>query len=83
MATVVAIATFVGCLTHLILDELNAFYLKFGFIPMLKNSDRWKSEMRDENFNYGITKSSHVSLYVIHVHYSNACPGHLAHSEPI
>ena len=27
-----------GCLVHLILDELNSFKLKYGFIPALKKS---------------------------------------------
>jgi membrane-bound metal-dependent hydrolase YbcI (DUF457 family) len=31
-------AALIGCLLHLILDELNSFKLKFGFIPVLKKS---------------------------------------------
>jgi membrane-bound metal-dependent hydrolase YbcI (DUF457 family) len=38
MATMASLALFFGCLVHLILDELNAFYFKFGFIPLLNKS---------------------------------------------
>jgi len=38
MTTMAALSIFFGCIIHLILDELNAFYFKFGFIPMLKKS---------------------------------------------
>ncbi|MCK5664818.1 MAG: metal-dependent hydrolase [Thiotrichaceae bacterium] len=38
MMTMAALSVFFGCIMHLILDELNAFYFKFGFIPMLKKS---------------------------------------------
>ena len=38
LSTMAAFAIFFGCLMHLVLDELNAFYLKFAFIPMLKKS---------------------------------------------
>ena len=38
MATMAAVAIFSGCLIHLILDELNSFYFKFYFIPLLNKS---------------------------------------------
>ncbi len=38
MTTMAALSVFFGCIIHLILDELNAFYFKFGFIPMLNKS---------------------------------------------
>lgn len=38
IATIIGLSVFVGCLVHLILDELNSFSLKFGFIPSLKQS---------------------------------------------
>ncbi len=38
MTTMAALSIFFGCIIHLILDELNAFYFKFGFIPMLNKS---------------------------------------------
>ncbi|MCU7835836.1 MAG: metal-dependent hydrolase [gamma proteobacterium symbiont of Taylorina sp.] len=38
IATMAALTIFFGCLIHLILDELNAFYFKFGFIPILNKS---------------------------------------------
>jgi len=38
VASMAALAIFSACLIHLVLDELNAFYFKFGFIPMPKKS---------------------------------------------
>ncbi|WDN88885.1 hypothetical protein BuS5_01853 [Desulfosarcina sp. BuS5] len=38
IATIAGLAVLAGCLTHLVLDELNSFTLKFGFIPWLKRS---------------------------------------------
>lgn len=38
MTTMAALSIFFGCIIHLILDELNAFYFKFGFIPLLNKS---------------------------------------------
>lgn len=38
MTTMAALSVFFGCIIHLILDELNAFYFKFGFIPLLNKS---------------------------------------------
>jgi len=38
LATMTSCVVFFGCLIHLILDEFHSFYLKFGFIPMLKRS---------------------------------------------
>lgn len=38
MAFMVGLAALGGCLVHLILDELNAFKLKYGIIPGLKKS---------------------------------------------
>ena len=38
LATMISCVVFFGCLIHLILDEFHSFYLKFGFIPMLKRS---------------------------------------------
>ena len=41
-------AVFLGCLVHLVLDELSSFKLKFGFIPIPKKSSgsafKFKSE---------------------------------------
>lgn len=38
MAKMVGLAALVGCLVHLVLDELNAFKLKHGILPGLKKS---------------------------------------------
>ena len=38
IATIAGLAVLAGCLTHLVLDELNSFTLKFGFMPWLKRS---------------------------------------------
>ena len=38
VALIAGLATLCGCLLHLILDELNSFKLKYGFIPTLKKS---------------------------------------------
>lgn len=46
---VVGISVFVGCLIHLILDELNSFSLKFGFIPILKKSSGTALKIRSGN----------------------------------
>lgn len=50
MATMAALAIFCGCLIHLILDELNAFYFKFGFIPMLKKSSGTALKLYSKGF---------------------------------
>jgi membrane-bound metal-dependent hydrolase YbcI (DUF457 family) len=38
MGTIVGLSVFTGCIVHLVLDELNSFSLKFGFIPTMKRS---------------------------------------------
>jgi len=38
VAIMAGVALFLGCLVHLILDELKSFKLKFGFLPTLKKS---------------------------------------------
>ncbi|MBF0204256.1 MAG: metal-dependent hydrolase [Desulfamplus sp.] len=38
MAVAVGISIFLGCITHLLLDELNSITLRSGFIPKLKMS---------------------------------------------
>lgn len=38
MAIAAGIATFVGAMTHLLLDELHSIVLKWGFLPVLKSS---------------------------------------------
>lgn len=38
VALVSGSAVLSGCLLHLILDELNSFKFKYGFVPILKNS---------------------------------------------
>jgi membrane-bound metal-dependent hydrolase YbcI (DUF457 family) len=38
LAIIAGCAILIGCLVHLILDELNSFTFKFGFIPWLKRS---------------------------------------------
>jgi membrane-bound metal-dependent hydrolase YbcI (DUF457 family) len=38
IALLIGVSTFLGCLVHLILDELNSFSLKFGFVPRRKKS---------------------------------------------
>lgn len=38
MASVAGFAVFLGCMVHLVLDELNSFTLKLGIIPWLKRS---------------------------------------------
>jgi len=49
LSTMAAGAMFCGCLIHLILDELNSFYLKFGFIPMLKKSSGTALKLFSDN----------------------------------
>lgn len=38
IAIIVGISVFIGCMVHLLLDELNSITLRFGFIPHLKKS---------------------------------------------
>ena len=49
MATIIGLSTFVGCLVHLVLDELNSFSLKFGFIPGLKQSSGTALKLKSAN----------------------------------
>ena len=49
MATIIGLSIFAGCLVHLILDELNSFSLKFGFIPILKHSSGTALKLRSAN----------------------------------
>lgn len=44
------IAVFLGCMVHLILDELNSFSLKFGFIPTLKSSSGTALKLKSNSF---------------------------------
>lgn len=46
IATIIGLSVFAGCLIHLILDELNSFSLKFGFIPKLKQSSGTALKMK-------------------------------------
>lgn len=38
LALAVGIAIFIGCINHLILDELNAVSIKYGVVPVIKRS---------------------------------------------
>lgn len=50
MTTMAALAIFSGCIIHLVLDELNAFYFKFGFIPMLNKSSGTALKLYSKDF---------------------------------
>ena len=49
MAFMVGLAVLGGCLVHLILDELNAFKLKYGIIPGLKKSSGWALKLKSNS----------------------------------
>jgi len=42
-------AVFLGCLVHLVLDELSSFKLKFGFIPIPKKSSGTAFKLKSES----------------------------------
>ena len=44
-------AALFGCLLHLILDELNSFKLKYGFIPLLKKSSGTALKFKSSSFS--------------------------------
>ena len=50
MAFISGIALFSGCLIHLVLDELNSFTLKYGFIPVLKKSSGTALKLKSKSF---------------------------------
>ena len=49
IATIAGLAVLAGCLTHLVLDELNSFTLKFGFIPWLKRSSGTALKLKSDS----------------------------------
>lgn len=51
MALVAGIATISGCIVHLILDELNSFKFKFGFIPGLKKSSGTALKLKSDSLS--------------------------------
>ena len=48
-------AVFLSCMVHLILDELNSFSLKYGFIPILKNSSGTALKLKSNSFIITLT----------------------------
>jgi membrane-bound metal-dependent hydrolase YbcI (DUF457 family) len=50
-AFITGAAAFFGCLLHLILDELNSFKFKYGFIPTLKKSSGTALKFKSSSFS--------------------------------
>lgn len=50
VATIIGLSTFAGCIVHLLLDELNSFSLKFGFIPTLMQSSGTALKLKSANY---------------------------------
>ncbi len=48
-AAMVGLSVFMGCITHLIFDELNSLSFKFVFIPVLKKSSGTAFKMKSNN----------------------------------
>lgn len=51
VALIAGTATLFGCLLHLILDELNSFKFKYGFIPTLKKSSGTALKLKSSSFS--------------------------------
>lgn len=49
IAAAIGLSVFVGCITHLILDEFHSVSFKFGFIPTLKRSSGSALKLTSEN----------------------------------
>jgi len=49
MAILCGGAIFAGCMIHLLMDELNSFTLKFGFIPVLRRSTGTAMKLRSDS----------------------------------
>ena len=49
IAMIMGLAVFIGCIVHLILDELNSFTFKFGIIPILKKSSGSALKLKSDN----------------------------------
>ncbi|VEN75020.1 conserved membrane hypothetical protein [Candidatus Desulfarcum epimagneticum] len=49
MARLCALTVFFGCMLHLLMDELNAFTVKFGFIPVLKRSTGTAMKLKSDS----------------------------------
>jgi len=49
VAIMAGVAVFLGCLVHLVLDELSSFKLKFGFIPILKKSSGTAFKLKSDS----------------------------------
>jgi membrane-bound metal-dependent hydrolase YbcI (DUF457 family) len=51
IALIAGTAALFGCLLHLILDELNSFKFKYGFIPTLKKSSGTALKLKSSSFS--------------------------------
>ena len=49
MALLCGLTIFAGGMTHLLMDELNSFTLKFGFIPVLRRSTGTAMKLRSDS----------------------------------
>ena len=59
LATVIGLTVFAGCCVHMILDELNSFSLKFGFVPTLKKSSGTALKLKSAN------QSANIFIYFL------------------
>jgi membrane-bound metal-dependent hydrolase YbcI (DUF457 family) len=62
VALISSIAVFLGCLVHLVLDELHSFTFKYGFIPALKKSRGTALKLKSDSV---LTTLIYYSLIVI------------------
>ena len=69
VAIMAGVAVFLGCLVHLLLDELSSFKLKFGFIPILKKSSGSAFKLKSDSlgaalFIYLILAAVGIATYL-------------------
>jgi len=65
MAFISGLALFSGCLIHLLLDELNSFTFKYGFIPVLKKSSGTALKFTSSSLSATIFMYSLLILVII------------------
>jgi hypothetical protein len=63
VAIMAGTALFLGCVVHLVLDELSSFKLKFGFIPIPKKSSGSAFKLKSESL--GVTLFIYLILALI------------------
>ncbi len=63
-------AIFLGCLTHLVIDELNSFTFRWGFLPVLKSSSGSALKMKSNSLSANLFCYSALIVLMLAVFFS-------------